>query len=42
MKSMLTLIISTLLLSACASGHGGSQNQMYGEIKAGYETSHRH
>ena len=30
----------TLSLAACASGSGGS-SQMYGEIKAGVETSHQ-
>ncbi|WP_169740864.1 hypothetical protein [Stenoxybacter acetivorans] len=30
----------SLLLAACASGTGTAQNELYGEISAGYETSH--
>jgi hypothetical protein len=41
MKTLLTLgtVLATLLLGACASQHGGSHSEAYGEIKTGYETS---
>ena len=40
MLKILTAAVLTLSLTACASGSGGSY-QMYGEIKAGVETSHQ-
>lgn len=40
MLKILTAVVLTLSLAACASGSGGS-SQMYGEIKAGVETSHQ-
>ena len=40
MLKILTAAVLTLSLAACASGSGGS-SQMYGEIKAGVETSHQ-
>ena len=41
MTTLLTLdtVLATLFLSACASQHGGSHSEAYGEIKTGYETS---
>ena len=39
MLKILTAAVLTLSLAACASGGGNSQ--MYGEIKAGIETSHQ-
>lgn len=43
MLKILTAAVLTLSLAACASGSGGSggSSQMYGEIKAGVETSHQ-
>lgn len=40
MLKILTAAVLTLSLAACASSGGGS-SQMYGEIKAGVETSHQ-
>lgn len=40
MLKILTAAVLTLSLAACASSVGGS-SQMYGEIKAGIETSHQ-
>ena len=40
MLKILTAVVLTLSLAACASGSGGN-SQMYGEIKAGVETSHQ-
>lgn len=37
MLKILTAAVLTLILAACASG----SSQMYGEIKAGVETSHQ-
>lgn len=41
MKTLLTLgtLLAALFLGACASQHGGSHSEAYGEIKAGYESS---
>ncbi|WP_268776776.1 hypothetical protein [Neisseria arctica] len=39
MKTALSIILFSLLLSACTAG-GGAYNQIYGEIKGGIETSH--
>ena len=38
---ILTAAVLTLSLAACASGSGQGSSQMYGEIKAGVETSHQ-
>ena len=41
MLKILTAAVLTLSLAACASVSGQGSSQMYGEIKAGVETSHQ-
>ena len=41
MLKILTAAVLALNLAACASGSGQGSSQMYGEIKAGVETSHQ-
>ena len=41
MLKILTAAVWILSLAACASGGGQGSSQMYGEIKAGVETSHQ-
>lgn len=41
MLKILTAAVLALSLAACASGGGQGSSQMYGEIKAGVETSHQ-
>ena len=41
MLKILTAVVLTLSLAACASVSGQGSSQMYGEIKAGVETSHQ-
>lgn len=41
MLKILTAAVLTLSLAACVSVSGQGSSQMYGEIKAGVETSHQ-
>lgn len=41
MLKILTAAVLALSLAACASGSGQGSSQMYGEIKAGVETSYQ-
>ena len=41
MLKILIVAVLALSLAACASGSGQGSSQMYGEIKAGVETSHQ-